>query len=259
MQVAVFTVSKRSRRSPARQHQFYERGGSQREECSGQEAGLLNREFFSSTLDPSLFCSTPTGALPLLGAAMSETPPDTSESSPAPAAGHHGPKAKSGKSAKASGKSAKAAGKAVTSPSFPVFDLPDASPVAATAARDAASEGKRETPSTDGAKRNKRRRKKGKAGSQAPESHADQAKMPPPASAGSPATGEAPAAPQPRPAHAPKHKPDPEAVAKLARRIYLAEVSEEGVALIGDSEAKELSRRCFRLAEIFLEEQARRH
>ena len=51
---------------------------------------------------------------------------------------------------------------------------------------------------------------------------------------------------------------DPEALSKLAWKIYLSEVSEEGVALIGDNDAKELSRRCFRLAEIFLEEQARR-
>lgn len=44
-----------------------------------------------------------------------------------------------------------------------------------------------------------------------------------------------------------------------AWQIYLAEVSEEGVALIGDQDAKELARRCFRLAEVFLEESARRH
>ena len=43
-----------------------------------------------------------------------------------------------------------------------------------------------------------------------------------------------------------------------AWKIYLSEVSEEGVALIGDNDAKDLSRRCFRLAEIFLEEQNRR-
>ena len=44
----------------------------------------------------------------------------------------------------------------------------------------------------------------------------------------------------------------------MAWKIYLAEVSEEGVALIGDNDAKDLSRRCFRLAEIFVEEQMRR-
>ncbi len=53
-------------------------------------------------------------------------------------------------------------------------------------------------------------------------------------------------------------KLDAEQLAKFAWKIYLAEVSEEGVALVGDNDARELSRRCFRLAEIFLEEQARR-
>ncbi len=55
-----------------------------------------------------------------------------------------------------------------------------------------------------------------------------------------------------------RFKIDSEELAKRAWKIYLAEVSEEGVALIGDSDARELSRRCFRLAEIFLEEQSRR-
>lgn len=64
--------------------------------------------------------------------------------------------------------------------------------------------------------------------------------------------------PAPRPQPQPRVKLDTDAVAKLALKIYLAEVSEEGVALIGDNDAKELSRRCFRLSEIFLEEQARR-
>ena len=69
-------------------------------------------------------------------------------------------------------------------------------------------------------------------------------------------------APQPRPTPQP-HQPqrpkvDPELLTKMAWKIYLAEVSEEGVALIGDNDAKDLSRRCFRLAEIFIEEQTRR-
>lgn len=59
-------------------------------------------------------------------------------------------------------------------------------------------------------------------------------------------------------AHPPRQRQDPEVVAKYAWKIYLAEVSEEGVALIGDHDAKDLARRCFRLAEIFLEEQTRR-
>jgi hypothetical protein len=56
----------------------------------------------------------------------------------------------------------------------------------------------------------------------------------------------------------PRSKIDPELLTKMAWKIYLAEVSEEGVALIGDNDAKDLSRRCYRLAEIFIEEQLRR-
>lgn len=55
-----------------------------------------------------------------------------------------------------------------------------------------------------------------------------------------------------------RSKIDPEALTTKAWKIYLAEVSEEGVALISDQDARELARRCFRLAEIFIEEQARR-
>jgi len=66
--------------------------------------------------------------------------------------------------------------------------------------------------------------------------------------------------PKPQPSHPaqPRLKIDPELLTKMAWKIYLAEVSEEGVALIGDQDAKDLSRRCFRLAEIFIEEQSRR-
>ena len=52
-------------------------------------------------------------------------------------------------------------------------------------------------------------------------------------------------------------KADPVLLAKFAWKIFLAEVSEEGVALVGDNDARDLSRRCFRLAEIFLDEKAR--
>ncbi|MEO7099177.1 MAG: hypothetical protein ABI162_07425 [Luteolibacter sp.] len=66
--------------------------------------------------------------------------------------------------------------------------------------------------------------------------------------------------PQPQQHQQPPQRPkiDPELLTKMAWKIYLAEVSEEGVALIGDNDAKDLSRRCFRLAEIFIEEQSRR-
>ena len=45
--------------------------------------------------------------------------------------------------------------------------------------------------------------------------------------------------------------------AKKAWDIYLAEVSEEGVELFPDNDARELARRSFRLAEIFLQEELR--
>jgi hypothetical protein len=109
----------------------------------------------------------------------------------------------------------------------------------------------------EGTKRNKRRRRKGgKGGGQS------QSPVEAPTAVDEPAAGEiSGSAPVPRPAPpAPAQRPkaDPELLAKFAWKIYLAEVSEEGVALIADNDARELSRRCFRLAEIFLEEQARR-
>ena len=100
----------------------------------------------------------------------------------------------------------------------------------------------------EGSKR-KRRRKKGKGGGQQqslPQGQENEA------------SGESVESPRPPQPHAPRVKVDPELLAKFAWKIYLAEVSEEGVALIGDNDAKDLSRRCFRLAEIFLEEQGRR-
>ncbi|MDB6079966.1 MAG: hypothetical protein JWO82_3713 [Akkermansiaceae bacterium] len=57
---------------------------------------------------------------------------------------------------------------------------------------------------------------------------------------------------------APRPKLDSDQIAKKAWKIFLAEVSEEGLALIGDNDARELSRRSFRLAEVFVEEAARR-
>lgn len=62
-----------------------------------------------------------------------------------------------------------------------------------------------------------------------------------------------------RPSQKQRSRPDPDKIAKNAWKIFLAEVSEEGVALIGDNDARELARRCFRLAEIFLEEEGRRN
>ena len=140
---------------------------------------------------------------------------------------------------------------------YPVFDLSEPLPSPPSAAEESmpaadwpepepASSG--ETASPENSKR-KRRRKKGKGGQQnvPPVSSGEET----PVVAAKDTAAPAPRHPQPRP------KLDSELVAKLAWKIYLAEVSEEGVALIGDNDAKELSRRCFRLAEIFMEEQTR--
>jgi hypothetical protein len=91
----------------------------------------------------------------------------------------------------------------------------------------------------------KRRRKKGKGGNN-------------PQNAAPAVDAEDPAVSQPQRPQPSRVKLDPELLAKFAWKIYLAEVSEEGVALVSDNDAKELTRRCFRLAEIFLEEQSRR-
>lgn len=67
-----------------------------------------------------------------------------------------------------------------------------------------------------------------------------------------------------RPERSEHHSPEPrtnldsEAVERKAWKIFQAEVGEEGLALIDDHDAREISRRCFRLAEIFLDEAARR-
>jgi hypothetical protein len=140
------------------------------------------------------------------------------------------------------------AGKAT--PAFPVFDSPEAPAQDAPQVPSAADWPEPEPPSAPENPKRKRRRKKGKGGNpqNAPQTAAEDDAPAAPA-------GETP---QARPAQPPRVKADSEALAKLALKIYLSEVSEEGVALIGDNDAKELSRRCFRLAEIFIEEQSRR-
>ncbi len=132
-----------------------------------------------------------------------------------------------------------------------------------------------EAPSTGGdanpsesSKRNKRRRRKGKGNkSNQPGNE--------PLITPAPANDDVPSIPFPEskstegnqdqqrprpnpPQQQPRPKIDSEQLSKMAWKIYLAEVSEEGVALIGDGDARDLSRRCFRLAEIFIEEQMRR-
>jgi len=133
-------------------------------------------------------------------------------------------------------------------------------------------ESKAETLSKTDQKRSRRRRGKGKSGQK--ESDASIAKESPVAKE---TIALAPETPQPRLAQKeqpdardkpqenrpqqpqkPRRKPDPGKVAKNAWKIFLAEVSEEGVALIADNDARELARRCFRLSEIFLEEEEKR-
>lgn len=149
---------------------------------------------------------------------------------------------------------------------YPVFDLSEQSASPPPVAEEPTQVGdwpepepdsSGETPAPEGSKRNKRRRKKGK-GAQSNAAQPGSGASPPSADAGALVVEPASPAPQARPSHPPRSKVDSEMLAKLAWKIYLAEVSEEGVALIGDNDAKELSRRCFRLAEIFMEEQTRR-
>ena len=115
----------------------------------------------------------------------------------------------------------------------------------------------------------KRRRRKKKHGQQAPQGqgqhpHAVSAPHydgPPPPSAVTYSAAPAEAAshaPAPAMHAAPRPKLDPDMLAKKAWKIFQSEVGEEGLALIDDHDAREISRRCFRLAEIFMEEAARR-
>jgi hypothetical protein len=148
-----------------------------------------------------------------------------------------------------------------STPKFPEFpDAPEAVETPSSRSDwpepEAASSGASSSP--DGPKR-KRRRKKGKGGAvqnAAPHGENENLSQAVDAPTEAPAPQSRPQAP--RPNQTPHSKPDAELLAKCAWKIYLAEISEEGVALVGDNDAKELSRRCFRLAEIFLEEQARR-
>lgn len=128
-----------------------------------------------------------------------------------------------------------------------------------------------EAPNTPGQETNKRKRRRRKGKGQG-QQQANAQPQDGPASEEIFSLGEAnpppvPVADAPKPQRPPVHPPrpapprpkiDPETLATKAWKIYLAEVSEEGVALISDQDARELARRCFRLAEIFIEEQSRR-
>jgi hypothetical protein len=136
-------------------------------------------------------------------------------------------------------------------PAFPVFD--EIEPAISTESPDTTAF--LESSPQEKTKR-KRRRKKGKgAGSQ---NNSQLTPGEPSHDSDSEAPSE-PAAYSQHPERKKRPKLESDSVTKLAWKIYLAEVSEEGVALIGDNDARELSRRCFRLAEIFMEEQSRRN
>lgn len=112
-----------------------------------------------------------------------------------------------------------------------------------------------------GGKRKRRRKKKGGANAGAhhgePQSPRPQAAVTESASPQPQSQAPRPAA-QPQPQQVPRVSLDLEEVSNKAWKIFLSEVSEEGLALIGDNDARDLTRRSFRLAEIFLEEKARR-
>ena len=125
-----------------------------------------------------------------------------------------------------------------------------------------------ETPAGEaGGNSKKRRRRKKKHGQQPPQGqgqHPHAVSVPHDGPA-APSAVAYPAAPsEPSSSHAPamhaapRPKLDPDLLAKKAWKIFQAEVGEEGLALIDDHDAREISRRCFRLAEIFMEEAARR-
>lgn len=115
-----------------------------------------------------------------------------------------------------------------------------------------------ETGSQGGKRKRRRKKKGGNAHAHPNESPAPRAQAP--GSEGTSLQAPArPAQPQPAPQQAPRVPLDLEEVSKKAWKIFLSEVSEEGLALIGDNDARDLTRRSFRLAEIFLEEKARRN
>jgi hypothetical protein len=115
------------------------------------------------------------------------------------------------------------------------------------------------------AKRKRKRRRKGKGGTSPNSGNASFPESPSEADGSSPSmrSAELPAeaardSSAPPKSHAPRVSFDPTAVSKMAWKLYQGEIGEEGIALIDDHDARDLVRRCFRLAEIFLDEQARR-
>lgn len=165
---------------------------------------------------------------------------------------------------KKAAKAAEAASEAAPPAKFPEFPSTAEAPADAVTQNDWPEPEPASSGSGSGQEnpKRKRRRKKGKGGGQS-QASATADNEPPEASPEASPEAASAAVTQPAPQQARQNQPprvkiDSEQLAKFAWKIFLAEVSEEGVALVGDNDARELSRRCFRLAEIFLEEQGRR-
>jgi len=214
--------------------------------------------------------STSRQGLGLLGAKMSDDFEDQAAEAPAAKPARKKPAArKAAKTAKTKPAASAVEAPAEVRPAAPV------EPVAAAPVREAReseprepreprSSEAREAPTSffvdspvqeSGGSSKKRRRRKKKSGQGQGQGQAFQAERSSTEIAAVPAFEGSPA---PVSQSAPRSKVDSEEVAKKAWKIFQAEVGEEGLALIDDHDAREISRRCFRLAEIFLDEAARR-
>ena len=141
-------------------------------------------------------------------------------------------------------------------------EMREAPPSTESEESDSWSESEQESSNSSGAPapgeaKRKRRRRKGKGSQSGP----NQGNEEPHQISGEPSVGASNSASmsaQRPPQQGQRSQLDPKLLATKAWKIFLAEVSEEGVALITDQDARDLSRRCFKLAELFLEEQGRR-
>jgi hypothetical protein len=115
--------------------------------------------------------------------------------------------------------------------------------------------------SSSSGKRKRRRKKKGGQGGaqiQGSQESSSSLKSSPGSFSGDEGVSSPSAKPQSAQPSGPRVPIDQDDLAKKAWKIFIGEIGEEGLALVGDQEGRELSRRSFKLAEIFLEEKARR-
>jgi hypothetical protein len=213
---------------------------------------------FLQSTDSRALRSTPSLRKGFFAATMSDDSEDNKAEAPA---------AKPARKKPAARKAAKPKPEAAKEASFPLVEAPAAAVESApsTPARAEEREPREGGPEpipffvensaseAPGNPKKRRRRKKKHGQSQQPQHpHA----VSPPSDV-PPAVAES--APAPVMHAAPRPKLDADEVAKKAWKIFQSEVGEEGLALIDDHDAREISRRCFRLAEIFLDEAARRN